>query len=359
MAEELTQDEIARLKNMEAFNASIAATGWQVSGKVIRENLAGIRLRNSVFEKVQFEGVRWRGAEISNTRFTGCEFTVTDFGGAKLTGVEFTDCVFANCVMNGAELVQCRFTRCKSENLKAREARFTKCEFDSYQDRNVVFGGSQLRECTFVASRLENPSFQVAVLERVVFRRSALRLAVFGEITGSNLLFEDTILHKSGFVDSTYGNLGMERCTVRGVTFDQFGLERVILRNSPSVAALTVERSDWKNTMIADCGQVTELTWTRSRLANWQLVRSMVAYLRVRECELSGEPVIADCEIAGLSMAGTRATGLRMERTVLHESVELQGAVFDGLRLSGVRYAEGLRVDGRAEYRNSEGRFPE
>ncbi len=359
MAEELTREEIARLKNMEAFNASIAATGWQLTEKIVRENLAGIRLRNSLFAGVKFEGVKWRGASISETRFTKCEFTVTDFGGAKLAGVVFEDCVFANCVLNGATLEQCRFVRCRSENLKAREVGFTKCEFDSYQDRNGVYGGSTIRECTFVASRLENPSFQVATVERLLFRRSALRLAVFGQITGSNLLFEETILHNSGFVDSTYGNFGMDRCTVRGVTFDQFGLERAMIRNAAVMEAMTVDRCDWKNTMVADCPQVSEFTWTKARLSNWQLLRSQVAYLHVQECELSGESLIADCEVAGLSLAGTRAAGMRMERTVVHEYLTTEGARFVGLRLSGVQYAPGLRVEGKAEYRNSEGSFPE
>jgi|GEM_PF-7053824 len=360
MAIELTASEKALLADKEAFNASIAGTGWQVREKIIREDLSKVRLVNSSLDDVQLEGVGWLEAVVSESRFTTVQFVLGEMGGAEWTNVVFEKCRFEGTSFSGAKFVNCRFVRCQAVGLKARDGLFENCVFEECADRSGVFGGSTLRMSRFEACKFENTSIRAAELVRISFRHCDLRLVIFGELRGTNLAFEESSLKQCGFVDSEYGNIGMERCTLRQVTFGGFGAEKALVREARLLDSVTVKDCEWKLSMMVDCAAVSELQYTGSRLSNWRVLRCQMAYFEVTNSVVSGESSISGYEVAGFSFEGSKATGLRLENLTLHQYVRLSGARFDGLQLVNVRYGEGVEVEAAdVEYSGGSVPFPE
>jgi uncharacterized protein YjbI with pentapeptide repeats len=359
MPEELTQDEKDRLKDIESFNNAIAAGGWHLADKIVHDSLSRIRLRDSEFAGVTFEAVPWRDAVITNSRFVRTKFVLCDFGGARLSGVTFTDCEFVNCTFSLAAFDNCRFVGCQSRHLKSRDAVYEKCSFERFDDQDGVFGGSKIRETRLVDCRLENTSLQLTELSRILIRKTELKLVLLGEITGTNLVFEESILRNCGFVDSEFGNLGFERCGLRGVTFDHFAVERAFFRAATYLEGVRLQSCRWKQPAISDCPQVSEFTCEDSVLGNWTMVRSQAAYLQFFLSTLTGGSAIEDCQIAGLSLAQSTVNGIRLENTVIHLALALDGARLERITLKGVEYAEDLHItDGGLVYVEAAHRFP-
>ncbi len=358
MPVELTAEEKARLRDIDAFNASIAAEGWQLRDRFLREDLSRIRLPNSTFEAVHVINVAWKDAQISNTRFSGCEFTLCDFAGATITNAVFEDCVFRNVSFSRATLDGCRFLRCRAEIIKARDAVFNHCAFEHWDDISGVYGGAALRETAFSQSKFDNTSLQVAELTRVQMKACQLRSVIFGQLTGSNLIFEASSLHHCGFVDTTYGNIAFDRCAFRAVTFDHFALEKALFRNAPAIQSLTILNSRWKQSLFTDCPAITELTIDSAQLQNWSLLRCQIAYLNLRDARIAGG-AITECQIGVANFAGSALAGLRIERTGLLESVVLENASFEALTLADVAYASELQfLAAGVRYGATSARFP-
>lgn len=228
--------------------------------------------------------------------------------------------------------------------MKARDARFENCVFEQFDDRSGVFGGSTFRDTNFADCHLENTSIQLAELVMVVLLRCELRYVIFGQTTGTNLVMKESKLNDCGFVDSDYGNIGLHHCTLRGITFDAFNVERVSLRNAPSIQALTIVDCLWKHSLVADCEVVSELKYVDSRLENWTIVHSMIAFLVVRNGKISGESGISGSEVAGFNFSGTTAIGLRVARSSFHGSVILNNATFDSLVITDLHYGPSVKV---------------
>lgn len=361
MPVELTPEEKARLKDIDAFNASIAETGWRVSEKFIRENLSRVRLVNSTLTGVEIINVEWKSAVLRDTRFTGSELTLCDFAGATLTNVVFEDCVFKSVSFSTATLEGCRFLRCRMEMLRARDAVFTKCTFENYEELSGVYGGSKLRELSFVNSKFDHTSIQMAEINRVQMKTCQFRSVIFGQITGSNLIFEGSGLNNCGFVDSTYGNLAVDRGVLRAVTFDNFAVERALFKSCPAIQSLTVLYSTWKEPVFTDCGAVTELRLDQTRLLNPSVVRCQVAFFRLMESRVAGG-TISECQIGSADFDGTSAAGLRLEGTAFLGTLSIANATFEALTLTNVTYgpefrarSEGVRYGERsARFRGTE-----
>jgi len=360
MAVELTASEKALLADKEAFNASIAGTGWQVRDKIIREDLSKVRLVNSSLGDVQLEGAGWLEAVVSESRFTKVQFVLGEMGGAEWTNVEFENCQFEGTSFSGAKFINCRFVRCQAVGLKARDGWFENCVFEDCTDRSGVFGGSTLRMSRFEGCKLENTSIRAAEMTRVSFRNCELRLVILGELRGTNLVFLECSLRQCGFVDSEYGNIGLERCTLRQVTFDGFGAEKALVREARLVDSVTVKDCDWKLSMVLDCPAVSELQYAGARLNSWRVSGCQMAYFEVTNSEVLGESSISGCDVVGFSFEGSKATGLRLENLTLLQYIRLRGARFDGLQQAGVRYGEGVEVEANdVEYSGGSVPFPE
>ena len=345
MPVELTPEEKARLEDIDAFNASIAETGWQVSEKFIRENLSRVRLVNSTLTGVEIISVEWKGAVLRETRFVGSELKLCDFAGATLNNVVFEDCVFKSVSFSTAKLEKCRFLRCRMEMLKARDAEFSECTFENYEDISGVYGGSKLRELAFLNSKFDQTSIQVAEINRVQMKACQLRSVIFGQITGSNLILEASGLNNCGFVDSTFGKLAVDRGVLRAVTFDNFGVEKALFRSCPAVQSLTLLHSTWKDPVFTDCGAVTELRLDTVRLLNWSMVRCQVAFFRLTDSRVAGG-AIAECQIGSAEFDGTSAAGLRVESTAFLGTLSVANAAFEALTLTNVTYGPDLQVRG-------------
>lgn len=357
MSDELDPKDKALLEDIDAFNRAYAAAGWHIRDKVVREDLSRISLNRSL-TSVQFLHVNWQSAVLTDSRFDNVEFQQAAFTGATLHNVVFTDCKLVMCSFQKAKLTDCRFINCVAQGLNARDAVFEGCVFESFEDRSGVFGSAALRNCRFDRGRFDNTSFHSTELHAVLMKESSLVNVIFAAIRGTGLAFEGAALHNCGFEQSQYGSVTFERTNSKGVTFKGFEAENLSLRNCPMIDALTVRGSTWTAPSIQDCPAISELTIGQSWMKDLTLTRSLIAYFRIEEAQVTGDSRITDCRIVGLNLKKSTLVGTQMANCALTAYLILDDATLDALVLSGITYARGLRISSQGvKYLNGSAEF--
>lgn len=344
MSKKLDPKDKALLKDVQKFNLAYAAAGWHLQDKVVTEDLSRVVLYRSSMNAVQFLYVTWKSAVLTDTQFTNVEFQQSDFTGVTLRDVVFRNCKFVVCSFARAKLTNCRFIDCTSEELNARDATFEGCVFERFEDNSGVFGSATLHTCSFEQCRMDNTSFYSTKFEAVYLKQSACTNVSFADIHGTGLSFLDATIHNCSFTGSRYGSVTFEQGKSKGLTFKNFNPTTVVIQNCEQIEALSILDSTWSTAAITDCRKVSELTIDRSRMKDLTISLSLIAYFQMEETEVSGNSRIVKCSIAGLNLGKSTLRGLQMASCEVSRYLMVEGATLDGVVLSGITYAAGLKV---------------
>jgi uncharacterized protein YjbI with pentapeptide repeats len=343
MITELDPKDKALLQDIQTFNREYAASGWHLREKLVKEDLSRIVLSRSSMIAVVFQYTNWRSALLTDCEFTNAEFGQGSFEEAKLRGVVFRDCVFRLTSFAGATLTNCHFHNCKAEQWNARAAKLEGCTFDSCEDSSGVFGDATLENCRWNECQWLNSSFYGVTLQAVAVKGSTIDSAIFSDIRGSELSFEEDTIQRCSFEDSRYGSLIFERASIRGVTFRAFHSEAVAIRNCAGMEALTVRDSTWSGPSIVDCPAVSELKIDRSKMNDLAIERNQMAYFTLSQTDVSGDSRISDCVLAGWNLEKSTLRRTQIMNCAIERYLKADGSTLDGVTLRGIRYAPDLR----------------
>jgi uncharacterized protein YjbI with pentapeptide repeats len=343
MDAELDPKDKELLQDIQAFNREYAVSGWHLQDKLVKEDLSRIALRGSSMVSVTFQYTNWRSALLTDSEFTNVQFDQCSFIEARLRGVVFRDCVFRLASFARATLINCRFHNCKAEEWNARAAKLEDCTFDSCEDSSGVFGDATLKNCRWNECRWDNSSFYGATLQTVAIKGSNIDSVIFSEIHGSDLSFEDDTIQNCSFEDSRYGSLIFERGSVRGVTFKAFHPQAVAIRNCARMDALTVRDSIWRGPYIAGCPSVCELMIDRSKISDLVIESNQMTNFTLSRTEVSGDSRISDCLLGGWNLEQSTLRRTQIVNCTIGRYLKADGAVLDGVTLTGIAYAPDLR----------------
>lgn len=308
---------------------------------------------------VVFESTNWRSALLTDSEFTNAEFGQCSFQEARLSGVVFRDCVFRFTSFAKATLTNCQFHNCKAEQWNARAAKLEGCTFDSCEDSSGVFGDATLENCRWNECRWHNSSFYGVTFQTVAVERSTIDSVIFSDIHGSDLSFEDDILQRCSFEDSRYGSLILERGSIRGVSFRAFHPQLVAIRNCARVEVLTVRDSIWRGPSIAGCRSVCELMIDQSKMSDLVIERNQIGYFTLSGTEVAGDSRISDCLLAGWNLEKSTLRRTQIVNCTIGSYLKADDATLDGVTLTGIRYAPGLRRSlGGVKYLNGSTELP-
>jgi len=357
MADELDPAERAWLQDMDAFNERIASRGWHLRDKIVRENLSHIRLHNSTMDSVDIRFVEFNGASINDSQFTAVYFFQTKFEGARITGAVFTNCRFDSTSFSGAVFQDCHFVDCEAERLTARNVTFLRCTFEAFSDDSGVVGPGVFEESRFTRSALHNTGFHGMTFHSVVFEGSSLDLVIYEELKGDRLRFEASTLSQCAFGQFDFETLAFERCTIRGISLQDVHCKELNIQACESIEALSIARSTFENLVTADCPMFSEWTLRESRLMNFAVQRSHVAYWEITSSQISGDSRIAECQIAGLNLTGSALTETQFTGCDIHLYLVLNETALNGVRLNGITYGDVRFSDAGVSYLNDSDRF--
>ncbi len=120
--------------------------------QMLRSNLPGMRVVDSVLETCEISGSEWEKAFIRRVTFQGCRL----MGAQMLEGI-FEDVEFINCQAESLGFVSAKFKNCRFSKCVLRKA-----SFDGADVSKVVFNDCDLTEADFHLAKLKGTDFRTA-----------------------------------------------------------------------------------------------------------------------------------------------------------------------------------------------------
>jgi uncharacterized protein YjbI with pentapeptide repeats len=120
--------------------------------QLLRSNLPGLRVVDSVFENCEISASEWEKAFFRRVVFKDCRL----MGAQMLEGI-FEDVEFINCQAESLTVVSARFKNCRFAKSVLR-----KSSFDGADASNVIFDNCDLSEANFHLARLTGADFRTS-----------------------------------------------------------------------------------------------------------------------------------------------------------------------------------------------------
>lgn len=120
--------------------------------QLLRSNLPGLRVVDSMLETCEMSGCEWETAFFRRVVFQGCRL----MGTQMLEGL-FEDVEFINCQMEGISAISAKFKNCRFSKCVLRKA-----SFDGADLTGVAFADCDLSEADFHMAKLKGTDFSTA-----------------------------------------------------------------------------------------------------------------------------------------------------------------------------------------------------
>ncbi len=120
--------------------------------QLLRSNLPGLRVVDSLLETCEISGSEWETAFFRRVSFQGCRL----MGTQMLEGL-FEDVEFVNCQMEGLSAVSAKFKNCRFSKCILRKA-----SFDGADLPGVAFSECDLTEADFHLAKMKGVDFRTA-----------------------------------------------------------------------------------------------------------------------------------------------------------------------------------------------------
>lgn len=119
---------------------------------LLRSNLPGLRVVDSVFENCEISASEWEKAFFRRVIFKDSRLV-----GAQMLEGTFEDVEFTNCQAEGLTVVSARFKNCRFTRTVLR-----KSSFDGADASKVIFDNCDLTEANFHLARLNGTDFRTS-----------------------------------------------------------------------------------------------------------------------------------------------------------------------------------------------------
>lgn len=120
--------------------------------QLLRSNLPGLRVVDSLMETCEMSGCEWETAFFRRVIFQGCRLMGTQILEGFFEDVEFIDCQMEELSVVSAKFKNCRFSKCA----------IRKASFDGADLTGVAFSDCDISEADFHLAKLIGTDFRTA-----------------------------------------------------------------------------------------------------------------------------------------------------------------------------------------------------
>jgi uncharacterized protein YjbI with pentapeptide repeats len=201
-------------------------------------NVEGLNLDGAIFNGGTFDGVDWKNVSAKGSKYRKVKFKDCKFTNSRYWNAEFIDVVFEDCEFVSTQFLKSKFVNVKIVNCKGIEA-----EFDELSGSELLVENTVLNDrSSFTDSKIP-----------LVFRNTTLSGVNMMGLSGNHpLIIEDGILDEVDFYKSHFSTVTLRRVRQGegGVKFNDISAETITFENVDMTRGTAIARSQVRSVLI-------------------------------------------------------------------------------------------------------------
>jgi uncharacterized protein YjbI with pentapeptide repeats len=289
-------------------------------------NVEGLNLDGAIFNGGTFDGVDWKNVSAKGSKYRKVKFKDCKFTNSRYWNAEFIDVVFEDCEFVSTQFLKSKFVNVKIVNCKGIEA-----EFDELSGSELLVENTVLNDrSSFTDSKIP-----------LVFRNTTLSGVNMMGLSGNHpLIIEGGILDEVDFYKSHFSTVTLRRVKqgeggikFNGITAKDILLEDVDLDGIGFMNA-TADTAIIRNSQIFAIGfsggGVGKIYFSNSTIRYFDIAESMMPHVEFTKCKLY-EPMLYDGLIEEFAIRESTITDMKGKNfkadIVLWDNVTLDGKI--------------------------------